>query len=213
MANLTNDYNGNFALLHRGAPPAPRKVRKENEDSSPSEIVHYFPEGPAPGAPVARRTRTIKLSMLPEEHWKLAAKDIATKWLPLFEDYAIDGDYDGAAILALDESMKVTPMSLEPGPYQNIVITFSCTSFEYDIQEIWIDRSFSDGKFTKVTVCVQGENVYGAPGLKREYKFDLDNIRASSSVAEDTRKDHGHWEVAGTGKNFHKIWVTAPPSN
>jgi hypothetical protein len=199
----------------RDAPPAPRKARKTAEDSSPNEIVHYFPEGPAPGAPRAVRARIIKLSMQAEDLRAAAAKDICTKWLPKYLENLVDNDHDAAGGIALDEVMKIAPLELPSGTYQNLIMSrIASTTFEYDIQEMWMERGFTaqDGKLSKVTLAIQGENSYGAAGPKRKYEFDL-NTLVDPSERVDPRKDYGHWEVAGTGKSFHKIWVTAKPAN
>ena len=80
----------------REPPPAPKKSKPDTPSPNDVTAIPLFWES-APGAPVANRTRTVKLSTMPMALINLASAYICAGFVPLYgayKDDVLDGEYE-----------------------------------------------------------------------------------------------------------------------
>jgi hypothetical protein len=197
---IWNIVDGHVARPREDAPGAPRKARKATKESSPTAVttLPFFLHGPAPGAP-KKEPLKIQLSAQSVAVQKAMAAHIAAKFYPEWLKQRED-DEDAAPYFALTEACELTPLALPEGPFKEMVTaTFGYKTFTFDLDELWVDRNSNvHGHVVSLTVNVN----------MRKHTYPVD-----SEAAESVSAVYGHYEIAGTGKNFHKIWVTAKPAN
>ena len=114
-----------------------------------------------------------------------------------------DGEtYDNA--LTIDGAVEVDWLDLSPDARTRLVAAgMKEGDFEVDVADFHMDTFYSEGRTAGVEFLI---------GKTTTRVNEADLMRAAPALKRDA-SEHGHWEVAGTGKNFHKIWVGVKPIN
>lgn len=183
----------------RMPPPAPKKVKKDRPWGA-NIVAHPLVWHQVPDAP-KKEPRVIKLSAQPVALTELLAPHLAAVWLAKWREYKTD-DTDGAAYLALNEVVEVTPLALPDGELKDfLVVAVGAFTFTLDIDELWIEPSFRGGSVATVEVYVEGVGTY---------KIGIGEISGGATP----QKSLGHYEEIGTGKGgTARFWVEAVALN
>lgn len=153
----------------RAPPGAPKKTKPDTPSPNDITAIPLFWES-APGAPVANRTRTVKLSTMPMALINLASAYICAGYIPLYAAYkddVLDGEYE-----ALEDASVVTPHALAPGPFRSMVTqheSLGGMTFKFDTDEYYINRitDKKTGTLTHVEFWIHGMGkwIYGVNQL------------------------------------------------